>query len=398
VSAWPQAALRDVCDIRIGRTPSRANPAYWGLGHPWATIADLARDPLSRTTETITDLAVEECRLRVVPAGTLLYSFKLTIGRMAVAGIPIFTNEAIAALSVRDAQGLNRDYLQFALGSLDTRRLTDNAVKGRTLNSASLGSLIVPLPPLDEQRRIAARLRELLADIGRLRLAVKATRESLESLEQGSFVVFEEVAGRNIDRSLADIAVVIRGVTFGASDARSTRVPGTLPVLRAGNIGALLKLSDDLIWVDTRFIAMSQKLRPGDIVVCMSSGSASLVGKSALLLEAFEGSVGAFCAIVRPGPQVDPAYLASFMRSPAFWSWRGRSAQGVGIQNLKVTGLSELLVPLPTLDEQRRIAARLREQLAEIDRAKAALETQRKAIETLPAALLREVFGEVIAA
>jgi type I restriction enzyme S subunit len=57
-----------------------------------------------------------------------------------------------------------------------------------------------------------------------------------------------------------------------------------------------------------------------------------------------------------------------------------------------------LRVCVPPLDEQRRIAARLREQLAEIDRAKAALETQRKAIVALPAALLREVFGEVSAA
>jgi type I restriction enzyme, S subunit len=149
VIRWPVAALRDVCDIRIGRTPSRANPGYWGLGHFWATIADLARDPLTRTTETITDLAVEECRLRVVPAGTLLYSFKLTIGRMAVPGIPIFTNEAIAALHVRDAHELDRDYLEFALRSLDTSRLTDNAVKGRTLNSASLGGLVIPIPPLE---------------------------------------------------------------------------------------------------------------------------------------------------------------------------------------------------------------------------------------------------------
>ena len=147
-------------------------------------------------------------------------------------------------------------------------------------------STSIPLPPLDEQRRIAARLRDELAEIRRLRLASDATRTSLESLEVTAHAVFEEVAGRNIFRSLRDMAVVIRGVTFGASDARSARAPGTLPVLRAGNIGAVLKLSDDLVWVDTRFIAKSQMLRLGDIAVCMSSGSAGLVGKSALLVGA----------------------------------------------------------------------------------------------------------------
>jgi type I restriction enzyme S subunit len=256
----------------------------------------------------------------------------------------------------------------------------------------------IPLPPLDEQRRIAARLRELLAEVGRLRLAIDANRPSLESLERAALGVFEAIAWRNVAQPLGEIAQIIRGVTFGAADARSAWALGTLPVLRAGNISSTLKLSDGLVWVDSRLIATTQMLHLGDIAVCMSSGSASVVGKSAPLVEPFAGSVGAFCAIVRPGPRVDPAYLAGFMRSPAFWSWRGRSAQGVGIQNLKVTGLSELSVPLPPLDDQRRIAARLREQLAEIDRAKVALETQRAAIEALPAALLREVFGAQSAA
>lgn len=61
-------------------------------------------------------------------------------------------------------------------------------------------------------------------------------------------------------------------------------------------------------------------------------------------------------------------------------------------------GLSTVEVPTPPITEQRIIAARLREQLAEIDRAKAALEAQRAAVDALPAALLREVFGQVIAA
>jgi type I restriction enzyme S subunit len=99
----------------------------------------------------------------------------------------------------------------------------------------------------------------------------------------------------------------------------------------------------------------------------MSSGSASLVGKSAVLTEPFDGSVGAFCAIVRPRPELDPDYLGHFLRSPAYWSWRDRSARGVGIQNLRVSDLQDLPIPLPPLDEQRRIAARLRDQLSTAD-------------------------------
>ena len=79
--------------------------------------------------------------------------------------------------------------------------------------------------------------------------------------------------------------------------------------------------------------------------------------------------------------------------------WRDRSSGASStMKKITRTQLNAVVIPLPPVDEQHRIAARLHGQLAEIDRAKAALEAQRKAIVALPAALLREVFGEVSAA
>ena len=72
--------LGDLCHIKIGRTPSRANPDYWGGPHPWAAISDMNDGLLTATREGVTDLAVQEARLQPVVPGTLLYSFKLTIG------------------------------------------------------------------------------------------------------------------------------------------------------------------------------------------------------------------------------------------------------------------------------------------------------------------------------
>jgi type I restriction enzyme, S subunit len=167
--------------------------------------------------------------------------------------------------------------------------------------------------------------------------------------------------------SLGSVAELIRGVTFTASDAHSAPVDGSLGILRAGNIQDALDTGRDLVWVDMALVSPSQRFRLGDVAICMSSGSASLVGKSAVLTEPFDGSVGAFCAIVRPRPGLDPHYLGHYLRSPAYWSWRDRSARGVGIQNLKVSDLQDLPIPLPPLDEQRRIAARLRDQLREVD-------------------------------
>ena len=91
----------------------------------------------------------------------------------------------------------------------------------------------------------------------------------------------------------------------------------------------------------------------------------------------------------------DRTYVASYLRSPAYLAAAPIDETPGQLPRIRIDEVLSTPIPLPPLDEQRRIAARLREQLAEIDRAKAALETQRKAIDARPAALLREVFGEV---
>ncbi len=195
---------------------------------------------------------------------------------------------------------------------------------------------------------------------------------------------------------LGTVAEVIRGVSFGASDPRPGPAEGVLPILRAGNIGDALDLVHDLIWVDKALVSRSQRLQLGDVAVCMSSGSARVVGKSAVLSESFNGAVGAFCAIVRPRAVIEPDYLGYYLRSPAFWTWRDNSARGVGIQNLKVSDLQLFPIPLPPLDEQRRIAARLREQLALQSSLAGHLRANQRSVQELERSLLAQAATTVL--
>ena len=112
--SWPTERLDELCDIQIGRTPSRADNRFWDGGtHPWASIADISRDrDLTTTKECITDQALSATKIKVVPEGTVLMSFKLSIGKVAIARIDTCTNEAIAALSVKSPKSLDRDYLE----------------------------------------------------------------------------------------------------------------------------------------------------------------------------------------------------------------------------------------------------------------------------------------------
>ena len=152
--SWPTAKLGNLCDITVGRTPARNNPAYWGPGEPWLSIADMNQGLVIRETkEQITPTAAKSGKQ--VREGTVLLSFKLSIGKVAVAGRDLYTNEAIAALPIRDRNQLIPEYLLRALQALDLAAGANRAAMGATLNKAKLQQLEVPVPPLDEQRRIA---------------------------------------------------------------------------------------------------------------------------------------------------------------------------------------------------------------------------------------------------
>ena len=148
--------LQQICDIQIGKTPSRSVPEYWGGDLPWVTISDFAAGRIVTTTkERITRIGAAKSGSKQIPRGTLLLSFKLSLGKRAFSGCDLFTNEAIAGLKIRDRDVVDGDYLYWALGSINYDRLVDRAAKGKTLNKAKLKILQIPLLPLPEQKRIA---------------------------------------------------------------------------------------------------------------------------------------------------------------------------------------------------------------------------------------------------
>lgn len=177
--------LQQICDIQIGKTPSRSVPEYWGGELPWATISDFAAGRIVTTTnEKITQIGAAKSGSKRIPCGTLLLSFKLSLGKRTIAGCDLFTNEAIAALHILDHDAADRDYLYWALGSIDYDRLVDRAAKGKTLNKTKLKLLPIPLPPLAEQKRIAG----ILDAADALRAKRRETLAQLDILLQSTFL------------------------------------------------------------------------------------------------------------------------------------------------------------------------------------------------------------------
>jgi len=171
-TGWRWSKFANLADFSAGRTPSRNDPSFWNSGeHAWVSIADMDDGQVViDTKETVSDKARERVfRTKPQLPGTVLMSFKLTIGKIARLGIPAFHNEAI--ISIRPFLGDLDGYLFKVLPGFARQGDTKGAIKGATLNRDSISNILLPLPPLAEQHRIVAKVDELMALCDRLEAA-----------------------------------------------------------------------------------------------------------------------------------------------------------------------------------------------------------------------------------
>jgi type I restriction enzyme S subunit len=178
--SWTVEPFCQVASYTTGRTPARANPAYWAKGEhqvPWVAISDMEPyGTIVETAESVSELAFENVfRERIVPSGTLIMSFKLTIGRVATLGIPACHNEAI--ISIYPREGLDQRYLGYFLSQVDYADHQDRQIKGNTLNQSKIDQIQVALPPSEEQAHIADVLDKCRLGINTERIAEKTAEE-----------------------------------------------------------------------------------------------------------------------------------------------------------------------------------------------------------------------------
>lgn len=300
-------------------------------------------------------------------------------------------------IRVRLDKGLLPEFVGLVCGLSDVRaHIVEHASTSAgqlTINQEAIGSIQIPLPPLPEQRRIAAILAEQLAAVERARAAAAARLAAAQALPAAYLrAVFDsdEARGWEIKR-LGEIALLKNGINF-TSDQKGRGLL-TVDVLNMYSDGVNVQL-DNLYRVDIQ-PNNEYMLQQNDILFVRSSVKKEGVAWPAL----FPGhnEPVSFCGfLIRSRlitDSVHPNFLIHYLRTP---SVRNEliSKSGTGtITNISQGNLETLAIPFPSLLTQKRIADKLASQFVTTDNARAALEAQLAAIDALPAALLRRAFN-----
>lgn len=157
--------LKDIFDLQMGKTPPRNNQDYWNTNdNKWISIADLSKTGkyISKTKEHLSDDAVKDSGIKVIPANTVVMSFKLSIGKTAITAEDMYSNEAIMAFHDRHVVEILPEYIFYMFKYKNWDESSNKAVMGKTLNKATLSEVVVEICPIEKQREIVAILDKMM--------------------------------------------------------------------------------------------------------------------------------------------------------------------------------------------------------------------------------------------
>jgi type I restriction enzyme S subunit len=180
---WILIPLGDCCQIISGSTPKRNKPEYWGGDIPWVTPKDLGKlktPVLKDAPEKITEAGYKSCSTTLLPQGSILFSSRAPIGYVAIAGRPMCTNQGFKSLVPNEY--VHSPYLYWCMRKYASD--IEALGSGTTFKEVSKGIVerfIIPLPPLEEQRRIAAILDKADGVRRKRKEAIRLTEELLKS-------------------------------------------------------------------------------------------------------------------------------------------------------------------------------------------------------------------------
>ena len=356
MSEWPMVKLGEVARVVAGGTPKTSVLEYWDGDIPWVTPKDLALSEslwINAGERFITDYGLAKSAAALLPRGTVLWSSRAPIGLVAIANNQIATNQGFK--SFVPGGELDSEYLAYFL--IHQRPILEMMGVGATFKEVSAkraAEIMVPLPPLGEQKRIA----EILGGVSKAIHAVEQQLQLVESACVNSFERKFNLEMQNGVRDASSIADFIASTQYGTS--KKAKEDGDIPILRMGNV----TYSGKINMTDLKYIDLDERelekfsLKNGDLLFNRTN-SAELVGKTAVF-ESFSDQIISYAGyLVRARVNADsnPYYVSGYLNSPSGKAQlRLRAKAIVGMANINAREFLSLEIPAATKEEQEEFA------------------------------------------
>ncbi|HDV4682180.1 TPA: restriction endonuclease subunit S, partial [Escherichia coli] len=306
--------IEDFCSTGSGGTPSRSKPEYYEGGDiPWIKSGDLKDSKIYEANEYITAAGLENSSAKIVEKDSILIAmYGATVGRLAILGINAATNQAICNIRP-DTTIADMKYLYYFLKSKFSY-FVENAVGGAQPNISQglIKSLEVPLPSLDEQKRIADILDKAAGVCQKREQAIKLADDFLRA----KFLEMFGTPANNIHRfPKGTIRDLVDSVNYGTS-AKASIDSGEYPILRMGNITYQGRWD----FTDLKYLDLSVKekdkylVKEGDLLFNRTN-SKELVGKTAVYEEDRPMAFAGYLIRVRPNSIGNNYYISGYLNS-----------------------------------------------------------------------------------
>lgn len=334
------------------------------------------------TEKTISDAAISEARLKKVKAGSLLFSFKLSVGLTSIAGADMFTNEAIAAFA--PSPHIDTRYLYWAAPVLVPRNAQENIYGAPLLSRDRIANARLVCPPLSEQRAIAALLDRKTAQID----ALAAQKERLiERLQEEQTALITRTVTKGLDPTVAikdssiewlgkipahwevkrlwHLTPPRRGIMYGIV-LPGPNVDDGVPIVKGGDVSAD-RLRLDRLNRTTREIEagyVRSRLQGGDLVYAIRGS----IGEVAIVPdELADANLTQDAARIAYTSKTHGRWLLYAMKSAAVFAQLEAGALGATIRGINIRDLKRASIAVPPLAEQRAIAEFLNRETGRFD-------------------------------
>ena len=356
-----------------GSTPTKGNFDYYENGTiPWIRTQDVRFNEITEVDSFITEKAVAETAVKWIPENCVIVAISgATAGRCAINKIKATTNQHCLNLEIDESKALYR-YIYYCIYNKYDELISRKQGARGDLNSSLVLSLEIPVPALDVQKRLVYVLDNFNAICSDLKIGLPAeieARQKQYEFYRDALLTFAETGEIITDRQsiirlvqyvfgfafvkLSDIATISRGGNFQKKDFCEDGVP----CIHYGQIYTKYGVhTDKTIQFISEAIAKKQKKAVmNDVIMAVTSENVEDVCKSVAWLGADEVAVSGHTAIIHHNQNAK--YLSYFFHTTMFFTQKRTLAHGTKVIEVTPDKLYDVVIPLPTLDEQERIVS-----------------------------------------